>query len=472
MSKKTQIAFPLHPKQKLALSSPATEIMFGGAAGGGKSHFARVAAIGWALLVPGLQVYLFRRHYKDLDLNHMNGPSSFPVLLAPLVSAGLVKIVDGEIRFFNGPRGAVGSKIHLCHCQHETDVYKYQGPEIHVLILDECTHFTESQARYLRSRCRIGTLNVPERYAGMFPRVLMCTNPGNIGHNWVKSWFVTPHKPLTIWRTPKSEGGFLRQFIPALTSDNPSLDADYADKLMGLGDDALVKAMLNGDWNVVAGGALDDVIKPANILPYFDAPSSWAVDRCFDWGDTSPFSVLWVAEADGTQASNGFCPPRGSLIVLHEWYGAIGPGKGLKMTSPEIARGILRFEKAHIPGVRILPGPADNAINTNIPGQPSIADDMAREGVYWEPSDKSPGSRVNGLQRMRTMFKNAHKTPPEQPALYIRDNCRGLIARLPVLPRDPKKPDDVATEAEDHDYDALRYRVLSGMRGRVSDLRV
>lgn len=477
MAKIVPLNLELHPKQMAALTSRATEIMYGGAAAGGKSFFIRAAAIIWAMMLSGLQIYIFRRHHRDLRLNHMEGAGAFPVLLAPLIACGYVRIVGDEIRFGNG------SKIHLCHCQHEQDVYKFQGPEFHVLIIDECTHFTEFMVRYLRSRCRLGTLAVPPQYAGQFPKAIFCTNPGNIGHNWVKSWFVTPadetgrqRAPMEIWQTPVEEGGFLRQFIPARLEDNPSQDANYAATLSGLGSPELVRAMLEGDWDVVAGGALDDVCTQASLIPQFKVPRGWLVDRSFDWGDSKPFSCIWVAEADGTEAPNGFCPPKGSLIVVHEWYGCqLGQSnKGLGMTSREIADGVLRREKEHAQWWHgtPYPGPADNAINTSVPGHPSIADDMAEEGVSWTASDKSPGSRINGLALMRALFKEAQKPVPESPALYIMENCRAIWHELRVLPRDPKKMDDVDSNAEDHRYDALRYRVLAMTRGSVEPLRM
>jgi len=93
----------------------------------------------------------------------------------------------------------------------------------------------------------------------------------------------------------------LRQFIPALMTDNPSLDHDYSGKLEGLGDPALVKAMRDGDWNIVAGGMFDDLWTPSvHIVRSFEIPYSWKINRGFDWGSSKPFSVLWFAESDGT----------------------------------------------------------------------------------------------------------------------------------------------------------------------------
>lgn len=401
----------------------------------------------------------------------MEGPTGFPALLGDWIQSGFCRINWSKnfIEFWNG------AKIHLCHCQYEKDVTKYQGAEIHVLLIDELTHFTQSIYRYLRARCRLGGLKVPAKYRGLFPRVICGSNPGGAGHNWVKATFIDLAKPLTITQMPKEEGGMLREYIPARLDDNPTLvenDPDYADRLSGLGSPELVRAMLEGDWNIVAGGALDDVWSDRVIVPRFRVPDSWRVDRSFDWGSSHPFAVCWWAEADGTEAemSDGckWAPPRGSLILCHEWYGAKGPNEGLKMSPRDVAAGIVEREMDLVESKwckQPRPGPADNSIAAvSQPGTPTIADEMGASGVKWTGSDKAPGTRKIGLELLRSRLREAGKDHPEDAALYIMDHCRNTIAQLPVLPRDPKKPDDVDTAAEDHIYDAIRYRVLAGKR--------
>lgn len=470
----TALNLALHKRQTEAFQSIATEILYGGAAGGGKSHLMRVIAIIFCAEIAGLQVYLFRRHFADLYKNHMEGAGSFIELMGPWIDAGLVKInySDNVIRFWNG------SKIHLCHCQHEKDVHKYLGTEIHLLLMDELTLFSEKMYRYLRARCRLGGLVVPEKYKGKLPMVLAGTNPGNIGHNWVKRVWVDSAPPMHVHRAAKTEGGMLRQFVPALLQDNPTLainDPDYIDRLEGLGRPELVKAMKSGDWNIVAGGAFDDVWSQRLILPRFKVPAGWTVDRSFDWGSTHPFSVGWWAEADGTEVNleggRVFCPPRGSLIRIHEWYGTkeIGTNEGLKLAAKDIAKGILEREKGLRDGGWIartpMPGPADNQIgDRGRPDVETIAEEMAKAGVKWTASDKTPGSRIGGLELARGMMREAGKDRPETRGLWFMEHCRAAISIVPILPRDEKKPDDVDTDAEDHPWDETRYRCLAKKR--------
>lgn len=465
----------LHPKQRLAFASEATEILYGGAAGGGKSHLMRRAAITWCRWIKGLQVYLFRREFSDLYKNHMEGSAGFPALLSAEIDAGEVKVVwsKNQIRFSNG------SVIHLCHCQHEKDVFGYQGAEIHVLLIDEMTQWTRKMYTFLRSRVRLGGLKIPAWLQGRFPRVLAGANPGGIGHNWVKADFVDLAAEQTIVQTPPKDGGMKRQFIRALLEDNPTMtdnDPLYEDRLEGLGDKALVRAMRRGDWDIVAGGFFDDLWnRDRHVLKPFPIPASWRVDRSFDWGSAKPFSVGWWAESDGTRvevAPGQFRTfPRGSLIRIAEWYGSDGtPNTGLRLPSSEVAKGIRAREASilvHRPDGRtgpavVHPGPADSSIyDVNDTESTSIADTMAHHGVTWVEADKSPGSRKNGWEKLREMLKASAQQTPESPGLWVFDTCVDWIRCVPVLPRDEKKPDDVNTSAEDHIGDETRYRVLA-----------
>jgi hypothetical protein len=451
----------LHPKQQIAFGTPATEILYGGAAGGGKSHLMRYFAVVCALLMPGIQIYLFRRTSPDLLKNHVEGPNGLPAILAPLIAMGRVKYnMSKGIFTFPG-----GSKIFLCHCQYEKDVASYQGAEIHLLLMDELTHFTAKIYKQLRGRCRLGAWRPPEQYRGLFPRILCGSNPGGIGHNWVKGSFVTSAPAMQIWKTKRKDGGMYRQYIPALLDDNPTMtenDPDYKDRLYGLGDPALVKAMLEGDWDIVSGAALDDVWKTlTHMIEAFDVPYNWYVDRSFDWGSTAPFSVGWWAESNGEEvklkSGKKKSYHKGSLIRINEWYGWNGEAnEGCKMLATHIAQGIKQREAAM--GLHVRPGPADSSIYTSENGN-CIADDMAAEGVHWTKADKSPGSRVNGLEKVREMLSNSLQSPMEKPGMFAFEHCTHFRRTLPVIPRDEKKRDDVDTASEDHLYDDVRYRV-------------
>lgn len=468
----------LQPKQAEVFQSKATEILYGGSAGSGKSYLLRCAAIIYSMAIPGLQTYLFRRTFPDLFQNHFTGAAGFPSQLADWVQAGFVKINYSElqIRFKNGPTGGFdgGSAIHLKHCQYEKDVMDYKGAEFHLLLMDELTTFSDTIYRFLRGRVRLAGLKIPEQYQGLFPRIICGTNPGDVGHQFVKATFIDSAVPGVIWRAPKDEGGMLRQFIPAMLKDNQRLlddDPDYADRLRGLGDEALVRGMLEGDWNVVAGGAFDDVWNPQrHIIPPFKIPDSWRIDRSYDWGESKPSACLWWAESDGTPVLIGGKPATyapGTLFAIDEYYTCVEgkPNTGTRATVAEQAVAIRDIDLTYnAPGEygRVVPGPADTMIWNSANATRSFYDEFLSYGVDWVEADKSKGTRMDGLSTLRAMFKQSLNPMHEAPGLYVfADNCPNFVRTIPTLPRNKKNPDDVDSKAEDHCYDSARYRVLA-----------
>jgi hypothetical protein len=137
--------------------------------------------------------------------------------------------------------------------------------------------------------------------------------------------------------------------------ENPYLDPLYIAELESITDPNKRAAWLEGDWDIVAGGALDDVWrKELHILPRFPIPSTWRVDRALDWGSSHPCSIGWFAEANGEEAtiefSDGsirtFCPPPGTLIQIGEQYRTqkMGSNKGLVESAATVAQHIIDYE--------------------------------------------------------------------------------------------------------------------------------
>lgn len=446
-----QLDFNLHPKQARALQSRATEILYGGSRGGGKSHLMRICAILWCTQIPKLQVYLFRRSFPDLIKNHMEGPTSFPHLLLSWSQKKLVDIVGEQIRFWNG------SKIHLCHCNEEQDKYKYAGAEMHVLLIDEATYFTETMYRFIRSCVRCVGLNIPHHMLGMFPRVMLSANPGGVGHDWVKRNFIDPSPPMTIFRAKREDGGQLREFIPAKLEDNPTLmeqDPEYELKLYGMGSPQLVKAMRDGDWNVIEGAFFPEFHTKKHVIRPIIIPDHWTKFRCFDWGSYRPFCCLWIAVCSGQDDNHQDIElPRGSLVVYREYYGASEPNKGLKMDAKDVAEEISKRDKHE----KIAYSVADPSIFKN-DGGPSIAELMGTF-VRFRPADNK---RLAGWEQIRMRLKGKD----EKPGLYIFDTCVNLIRTLPLLQHDTTRVEDVDTDLEDHCADALRYGCMSRPYGK------
>jgi len=324
--------------------------------------------------------------------------------------------------------------------------------------------------------------------------VFSTTNPSGPGHNWVKRRFincaengeVVSRSCIVFDPRTKQDVEVIRTQVAIFGSyrENIYLDPKYIAELDRLtaNDKNLRAAWLEGSWDVTAGGALDDLWnKEVHVKPRFVVPKNWRIDRALDWGSSHPFSVGWFAEANGEEAilpdGSKFCPPPGSLIQIAEWYGTeeIGTNKGLKLSAPDVAQGIIDREIALLEAGWIesqpWPGPADNQIrDVRESDVDTIEKKMSKKGVRWVESDKSPGSRRNGLQLIRDRLEAALRG--EGPGLYFMRNCEASIETLPSLPRDEEKLDDVDTSSEDHCYDMVRYRVLKGNNRLARKIKV
>jgi hypothetical protein len=459
------------------------------------SFLMRVAAIIWAMECPGLQIYLFRLTRKELEDNHMIGPGAFHELLSAAVNSGFVKINNTayQIQFRNGANNSFmnGSIIHLCHCQYEKDMYKYQGAEMGVLMIDEATHFSKAKYEFLRTRVRLPTSwEPPKAFAEkwgkkFFPRILLGTNPGGISHNFLRREFVKIVPPLSIVQMPKNKGGMLRQFIPATLDDNPTIDREeYEGRVMAVGNEATARMLLEGDWDAVAGGMFDDVWDAStHMIEPFEIPESWYVDRAFDWGSAVPFSVGWYAESDGTEITTKkgetITYPAGTIFRIAEWYGWTGEeDTGLGLTGYEIGEGIKQkeLEDPVFKTVgRVHPGPADNQIWNSNPKIDSMFSSIAHEinaGYYGKASyrlfdiftrsDKTQGANLRGWAQVRSHLKNSLKYPnidTGTPCLFFFNTCVHVGRVLPIIERDKANIEEISKGQEDHIMDEIKYRL-------------
>jgi hypothetical protein len=226
------------------------------------------------------------------------------------------------------------------------------------------------------------------------------------------------------------------------------------------------KAWLEGSWDITSGGMFDDLWDAKkHIIKPFKIPYSWKIDRSFDWGSSKPFSVGWWAQSDGTDVtmSDGTTRsfPRKTLFRIGEWYGSNGkPNEGMRMTAKNVALGIIQREIQMGIANRVAAGPADSAIYA-VTDEESIGQNMESQGVFWTLADKRSGSRKNGWELMRDRFSATANDDVDKPGMLVFETCRDFIRTVPGIVRDPKDPDDVDTDAEDHIADDVRYRVLA-----------
>ena len=185
-----------------------------------------------------------------------------------------------EIRFWNG------SKIYLCHCKDEKDRYKYLAAEIHLLLIDELTTFSDTIYRFLHVAAGWVGIKMPDELKGMASRIICARIPATWGINGSRSMFIDPREPLECEIMPEAEGGMLRQYIPARLEDNPSMSGGRSRmtraKVSGMGNPELGSAMRDGDWNVVAGAFFSEFNADRHIIPPRALPEHWTRLRSFD----------------------------------------------------------------------------------------------------------------------------------------------------------------------------------------------
>ena len=422
------------------------EVVYGGARGGGKTdgalgdfslHAAKFGAAARGLLVRRARVALEPTIARARQIFRPHGA------------------VWREAKSrFEWPNGAV---LYFRYLDRDADADLYQGHDYSRVYVEELTQFPHPGP--------VDKLKATLRSAAGAPCGFRATcNPGGPGHNWVKARYIDPG-PYAI-STDSFQNPFTgetrrlkRTFIPARLTDNPRLlarDPDYVARLGQSGSAQLVRAWLEGDWNVI-DGAFFDGWSARNIVAPFVVPAFWTRLRSFDWGFAAPFSVgWWAVVSDDSTTADGAAVPRGALVRYREWYGAgERAGEGLRLDAEALAAGILMRERGEI----ITHAVADPSIFRE-DGGPSIGERMARAGVRFRPADNTrvgKSGALSGWDQMRARIKGTQAGP----MLLVFDTCRDFIRTVPVLQHDPMRLEDLDTKSEDHIADEARYACLS-----------
>lgn len=398
-------------KQKLFIDADEDEVLFGGAAGGGKSYGQLTDALLFALRYPASRQLILRRTYPELEKS--------------LIRESLA-LYPSSVYTYNSSthtgRFRNGSVIDFGHCAAERDVYQYQSAEYDIVRFDELTHFTEEQYLYLISRVR-GANGYPKQ-------VKSSTNPGGVGHAWVKKRFIDPAEPgVTI----PGEGGMRRIFIPSMLSDNPYLylsDPDYRRRLLALPERER-RALLGGDWNVFEGQFFSEWNPQTHICDPFGIPSHWRRFRTVDYG-LDRLVCLWIAMDE-----------EGRSYVYREWCES-------DLTISRAAAGILDRTPR---GERIYAtlAPPDLWARSQESGR-SRALLFCEYGLNFT---KTANDRESGWLSVKELLSPGADGLPK---LRVFRNCRELIRTLPALQTDRRNPNDVSLYPHEltHAPDALR----------------
>ena len=430
------------PKQEAFHASPANEVLFGGAAGGGKTKALIMDAFFRCLTFPGTTAAVFRRTYQELeDTDIKEALASYPKSVATY-NAG-----RHEFKLING------SMILFRHCEHEADKFNYSGIEIQFLYFDELTSFEQGVYDFLKTRLRA------KKALGVTPIVRSASNPGNIGHGWVKKMFVDAGPYMSIQRQEIYSEALHKtkvvrtQYIPALATENPYITDDYIFELEQK-PEALRNALLNGDWDSFEGQVFTEFVNDpkhykdrlwTHVIEPFDIPAWWPRYMSFDHGYSKPFSVGWWA-----------IDPAGRAYRYREWYGCKPKqaNVGIQITPRQIAEGIVAREVAETQDNIRIERICDPACFDRSRGD-SVADQMrpsaAGPGVYFTPGDNT---RLAGKLQLHERLRFS---PDGRPMLYVFDTCSDWLRTVPNLPYSLTKPEDVDSSAEDHAYDETRY---------------
>jgi hypothetical protein len=419
-----QVVFhPNEGPQTEFLAAPEKDVLYGGAAGGGKSY---------AMLVDPLR-YAHKKAHRALILRR-----SMPELrelidksreLYPKAFPGC-KFREVE-KLWNFPSGA---KIEFGFLERDADVYRYQGQAYSWIGFDEITHLpTEFGWNYLASRLRTTDSSI-ETY-------LRCTaNPGGVGAQWVKKRYVDPIDPNTSFT---GKDGLSRKFIPARLEDNPYLakDGRYEQMLKAL-PPVQRRQLLEGNWDVAEGAAFVEFDPEVHIVEPFYIPVVWERVKGIDYGYASESCCLWgsVDRSDGT------------LVIYRELYRK-------NLTGLDLGRIITEME---IEDPFSVQGVLDTAAwaRTGTTG-PTVGETLQQLGHKLRRADRN---RIQGKIQIHEYLKLQQSG---RPRLQIFNTCPNLIRELQSIPLSKTRPEDVDTNASDHAYDALRYLIMS--RPRITD---
>ena len=444
VSNDTELALELEENQELIfqpnigpqtnfLAAPEKEVLYGGAAGGGKSY---------AMLVDLLR-YAHNRNHRALLLRRTLSE------LTELVdqSKKLYYRAFPKARFkestktWEFPSGATAL---FSYVDKDDDVYRYQGQSFTWIGIDELGHYpTPYVWNYLRSRLRTADPSI-----GTYMRAT--ANPGGSGGWWIKKMFIDPtvpnepfwatdidtNKPLLYGPNHKDAGKplFQRKFIPARLTDNPYLmqTGEYEAMLSSL-PEVERRRLLEGDWDVAEGAAFSEFNRNIHVVEPFIVPEGWARIRAGDYGYSSPRCILW-----------GAVDWDANLWIYRELYIKGHTGEALASVIRELER------KDPPMSISVLDKSCWNRTGLG----PSIAETMIRSGVRWIQSDSN---RLSGkIEVHRRLAMNEYG----EPRLRLFSTCTNLVRTLPTLPLSKTNSEDVDTKAEDHAYDALRYMCM------------
>lgn len=434
------------------MSRTDDEVLFGGAAGGAKTESLLHYPVRDLLRIPKLQaLYIQRENNRMRDV--LVRAQEFFIPLGATYNK-----TEQTFTFPNGSRYEFG------HMEHEESKVRYQGRAFEIICFDELTQFTESQYLYLFSRNR-GAFNPQYR-----AKMRAATNPGGIGHGWVRSRFVdalVPGRTRFFVRInnedrrchPDTPFAKSRAFIPSRVTDNPYYrNTAYVANLMALPENER-RALLEGDWNAFEGQFFRMWRRNIHVVEPFELPKDWAYFGAYDYGHSSPACYLLAG-----------INREGDVYFVRELYKE-------ELSIREQAEAIIELES----GIKVSGRIADNQIfehrMKNEPGSDDTIDQIFyRESGGRVSFGRSNKERMSGWAAMKEYmawdgnYDGTLASLTRRPQFYVTANCTNLIREIEgavysqlgnaqSIMNKKSRIEDLDTRGSDHALDPARYLI-------------
>ena len=420
---------PQKGPQEALVNCPITLIGYGGARGGGKTEgVLGKFALKQEQLGDAFNAIFFRKELPQAD---------DLIERAKQIYLPLKAHWQDQKKQFTFPNGA---RLRFRPLAHDADAEKYQGQNLSDAAIEEAGNYTDPSPIWKLFGALRG------RGGG---QIILTFNPGGVGHGWLKDLFIRPApKGLKILQKQLGNGGVVDYiYVPSRVHDNQILlaqDPGYIDRLHMVGSPELVRAWLEGDFEIHEGSYFPE-FSSRHIVAPFNVPKHWHRYLGYDWGHRSPFAALWGAVSSGKDDVGAEVPyPKGSIIIYREMWG----------------KGIDNVEQANrIASASVgedLISVADPSIFKS-DGGPSINDQLSTVfAKYKHPNfRRADNERVAGWSQIRRRLF-------AKPALlYVFATCPYLLETLPALAIDKRRPEDANSEGDDHACDALRYLCMA-----------